>query len=224
MMECAMTDVKWIKIRTDIFDDEKIRLIDAMPERDGIFVIWIKLLALAGKVNDDGSVYLTEDMPYTEEMLSTLFNRPVQTIRLALKTFDRMDMIQIKENARLIITNWEKHQNVDGLAKIKEVTRKRVAKYRERKKLEQSNVTVTECNATEKIREDKRREDKNKNQELVSLNDNVVIKKAVATNNHHSIDSEANQLAVDALVSKVAADKGVKNQVGVAIYRARNNK
>ena len=41
-------DVKWIKIVTDIFDDDKMKLIDAMPEADTIIVIWFKLLAQAG--------------------------------------------------------------------------------------------------------------------------------------------------------------------------------
>ena len=39
-----MADVKWIKITTDIFDDEKMLLIDGLPEHDGIIVIWFKLL------------------------------------------------------------------------------------------------------------------------------------------------------------------------------------
>jgi len=42
-----MGDVKWIKIVTDIFDDEKIRLIDALPDNDTILVIWFKLLVQA---------------------------------------------------------------------------------------------------------------------------------------------------------------------------------
>ena len=46
-----MADIKWIKITTDMFDDEKIKVIEAMPDRDAILIIWIKLLTLAGKVN-----------------------------------------------------------------------------------------------------------------------------------------------------------------------------
>ena len=38
------SDVKWIKITTDIFDDEKILLIESLPEADSIIVIWFKLL------------------------------------------------------------------------------------------------------------------------------------------------------------------------------------
>ena len=44
-----MAEVKWIKIVTDIFDDEKILLIETLPEADSIIVIWLKLLCLAGK-------------------------------------------------------------------------------------------------------------------------------------------------------------------------------
>ena len=42
-------EIRWIKITTDIFDDEKIKLIDSFPDRDAIIVIWFKLLTLAGK-------------------------------------------------------------------------------------------------------------------------------------------------------------------------------
>ena len=37
-----MTEVKWIKIVTDIFDDEKILIIESMPEADAMIVIWFK--------------------------------------------------------------------------------------------------------------------------------------------------------------------------------------
>ena len=45
-----MAEVKWIKITTDMFDDEKIKLIESMPERDTVLTIWIKLICLAGRV------------------------------------------------------------------------------------------------------------------------------------------------------------------------------
>ena len=42
-------DVKWIKITTDIFDDEKILLIESLPDSYAIITVWFKLLCLAGK-------------------------------------------------------------------------------------------------------------------------------------------------------------------------------
>lgn len=60
-----MAEVKWIKITTDIFDDDKIKIIDRMPARDEILVIWFKLLALAGKVNNGGLLFLNNRIAYT---------------------------------------------------------------------------------------------------------------------------------------------------------------
>ena len=42
-----MSDVKWIKIVTNIFDNRKIKQIEIMPDGDTILVIWFKLICLA---------------------------------------------------------------------------------------------------------------------------------------------------------------------------------
>src|SRR5690625_3062277 len=130
-----------------MFDDEKIKLIEQMPDADTILIIWIKLLAQAVKTNSRGYIFLNENIPYTDEMLATIFNRPLSTIRLALKTFEDLVMIGIDDNSFINITNWSKHQSVDKLAEIREKNRIKQQKFREKKKLEEpkedSNVTVT---------------------------------------------------------------------------------
>jgi predicted phage replisome organizer len=146
-----MADVKWIKIVTDVFDDEKMLLIDGLPERDGIIVIWFKLLCMAGKQNNGGVLMLNDKIAYTDEMLATIFRRPVNTVRLALEAFQNYGMIEIVNNT-ITIPNWEKHQSLDALTQAKEKTRQRVAKHREKQKLlaesnDECNVTVTLCNA-----------------------------------------------------------------------------
>ena len=152
-----MASVKWIKIVTDVFDNRKIRQIELMPDADAILVIWFKILCLAGTVNESGLLIITKDIPYNDEMLANQFNRPVNTIRLALDTFQKFGMIERVDDV-LCVSNWEKYQSVETLDRIREQTRLRVAKHREKQKAlsnETSNVTVTQCNATE--------EDKNKN-------------------------------------------------------------
>ncbi len=151
-----MAEVKWIKIMTDIFDNRKIKQIEKLPDADAIIIIWFKILCLAGNLNENGLITLTEDVPYTDEMLANEFNKPINTIRLALEVFQKFKMIEII-NDIYCVSNWEKYQNVDGLEKIREQTRKRVAQHRERQKqltLSESNVTcnvtVTQCNATDK--------------------------------------------------------------------------
>lgn len=156
-------EVKWIKICTDIFDDEKMALIDAMPEHDGIIVIWFKLLCMAGKQNNGGVFMLNDKIAYTDEMLATIFRRPINTVRLALSTFEQFGMIEIVNNA-YTIPNWEKHQSLDKLEAAKEKNRLRVAKHREKQKMlaqcnDYGNDYVTPCNDIEEEKDI----DKNKN-------------------------------------------------------------
>lgn len=159
-----MAEVKWIKIVTDVFDDEKTLMIETLPDADSIIVIWFKLLCLAGKQNNSG-VFLMGRMPYTDEMFATVFRRPLNTVRLALKTFEDFGMIEII-NDTVTIPNWEKHQSIDKLDEIREQTRVRVAKHREKQKLLScnvtSNATVTQCNALDKNRKEKNRKDENR--------------------------------------------------------------
>ena len=157
-----MAEVKWIKITTDIFDDEKIALIESMPEADGIIVVWFKLLCMAGKQNNGGVFMLNNKIAYTDEMLATIFRRPLNTVRLALNTFEQFEMISVVNNA-YTIPNWEKHQSLDKMEQAKEQTRQRVARHREKQKLlaecnGYSSVTVTQCNA-DRIEEDKDKEE-----------------------------------------------------------------
>lgn len=148
-----MTEVKWIKIVVDIFDDEKIKLIEALPDGDSIIVCWFKLLCLAGRTNNSGVLFLADSLPYTDEMLATVFRRPLQTVRLALATFEQFRMVEII-NGVITIPNWEKHQTLDEMEKVRAQTRERVSRYREKQKaLVGSNVTeallVTASNGTD---------------------------------------------------------------------------
>lgn len=149
-----MADIKWIKLDTDLFNNRKIKQIKKLPEGKSMLLIWINLLCLAGSINDNGLVYFTKDIPYTEETLATEFEEDIVIVRNALNTFQRFGMLEIVENF-LLVTNWDKYQNVQSLEKIRIQTRERVAKHREKQKLllecnVTSNVTVTDRNALDK--------------------------------------------------------------------------
>lgn len=163
-----MAEVKWIKLSTSIFDNRKIRQIESLPDGDAIIVIWVKLLCLAGEINDSGMVYFTREIPYTDQMLSQQFNRPLTTIQMALSTFQQFGMIELIDNI-LHITNWEKYQNVEGMEKIREQNRLRKQRQREKQKMlpdmsRDSHGTVTQCHATDI--EEEREEDKNKKESI----------------------------------------------------------
>lgn len=129
-----MSDIKWIKICTDIFDDEKILLIESMPEADSIIVIWFKLLCLAGKQNNSGVFMLNDRIPYTDKMLATIFRRKETTVTMALRTFEDFGMIEIVDGT-ITIPKWGKHQSLDKIEKTNERQREYMREYRKKQKL-----------------------------------------------------------------------------------------
>lgn len=128
-----MADVKWIKITTDIFDDEKILLIETLPDADSIIVIWFKLLCMAGKQNNSGVFMMNDKMAFTDKMLSAIFRRNENTVKLAIDTFEKFGMIEIVDDV-ITIPNWGKHQNFDKIEKQNEYQREYMREYRKKQK------------------------------------------------------------------------------------------
>lgn len=111
-----MRERKNIKLRVDMNEDTKFKIIDRKPERDLIYCIWIKLLLLAGKVNKEGELHLSRNIPYTLETLAIEFNRDVEQIELALDVFLELEMIEVTKHNVYKVKNFAKHQNI----KVKE--------------------------------------------------------------------------------------------------------
>ena len=158
-----MASVKWIKIVTDIFDDEKMLLIESLPGSDSIIVIWFKLLCLAGKNNNSGVFLLNDRIPYTDEMLATIFRKEINTVRFALKTFSDFGMIELIDNV-ITIPNWSKHQTLDAYEKKKERDRIYQKEKREKQKLlvkssEKSSDNSADVVVLEEDKEKEREED-----------------------------------------------------------------
>lgn len=145
-----MAEAEWIKLYLKTFrTSRKISAIERMKNGDTMIVIWFKLLCLAGEINDCGAVYITPKMPFNTVSLADELKKPRAVVDAAIKTFEEHDML-IRDDAGFIqIMNWEKYQNVEGLEKIREQTRQRVARCRQNKKDNDSNATSNAtCNAT----------------------------------------------------------------------------
>lgn len=129
-----MADVKWIKITTDIFDDEKILLIESLPDSYAIITVWFKLLCLAGKQNNSGVFMMSNKIAYTDKMLATIFRMKESTVTMALNVFSDFGMIEIVDGV-ITIPNWDKHQSLDAYAKKKERDRLYQQERRNKQKL-----------------------------------------------------------------------------------------
>jgi len=178
-----MAEVKWIKITTDIFDDEKILLIESLPDAYAIITVWFKLLCLAGKQNNSG-VFMMGKIAYTDTMLATIFRMKETTVQLALKTFEQFGMVEII-NGVITIPNWNKHQSLDAYEKKKERDRlyqaeRRAAQKALTEKSSDSQTTPSsDVAVSEEDKEEDKKKNKNKTKEIKTYSDDSELNEAI---------------------------------------------
>ncbi len=161
-----MAEVKWVKLTTDMFDNRKVKYLRKLPDGNNIVLIWVMLLTMAGRCNAGGMIFLTENVPYTPKMLADELDFEENTVILALKALENLDMI-ITDNGVFSIVGWEEYQNTDRLAEIREYNRLAQQKSRAKKKLlaevndnvNDKSMTSQRCHDIEEERdEDKEKE------------------------------------------------------------------
>ncbi len=140
-----MSEVKWVKITTDMFDNRKIKHLRRLPEGNSYALIWIMLLTVAGRCNAGGRVFLTESIPYTTAMLADEFDFEESTVAGALKLFRQLNMT-VTESGFLRIAGWEEYQNADRLSELraKDRERKRAKRAQEKALLSESVLCSSE--------------------------------------------------------------------------------
>lgn len=146
-----MDGVKWFKMYVGFHNNRKIKQLVQLPNGTDIITVWVFLLDLAAEVNDDGMIYFTKEIPYTDEMLVAEMGLSLPVIRQALFYLDKFEMIETVDDIRKI-SNWSRYQNVASLDRVREQTKLRTRAWRERKKLEMKDEknSVTEAVTSQK--------------------------------------------------------------------------
>lgn len=146
-----MSEISWVKITVDMFDNRKIKQIRGLPEGNNIVLVWIMLLTIAGRCNAGGMIFLTENIAYTAESLARELDFEVPFIKMAIDTLSHFGMIRV-DDSEFSIVNWEEYQNVDGMERAKMLNRERQKRWYDRQKSLPNvipNDNLTQPNATD---------------------------------------------------------------------------
>lgn len=137
-----MKERKYVKLRVDMYEDTKFKIIDMKPERDVIYYIWSRILLLAGKVNLEGELYLSKSIPYTMETFAIDFNRDIAQIKLALDIFIELEMLELTEDDVYKVRNFAKHQNIK--VKEKEISKNKESEIKDNPSLSENRSSISE--------------------------------------------------------------------------------
>lgn len=144
--------MKWIKLATNIFDQGKIKLIMKMPAGDTIIAIWLQILTHCGKECQDGILRISDEVPYTADMLAMIFGRETATMKLALETFQQLKMIEVIDGV-YCLPNWSKYQSPDKYEINRAKDRKRLQEWRKKQKEKSELPQITTSSENETFRE-----------------------------------------------------------------------
>lgn len=217
---------KSIKVRTDMFEDTKFKMIDRMEERDLINYVWFRSITLAGKVDREGQLYLSSTKPYTVETLAIEFNREESEVRLALCVLMELEMMDLTDNNVIIVKNFAKHQGI----KNKDVKDKTAKKEEDTKPIRQKESRTQSKNTTKKKhKESKESTDKKKDErncENISFYNNKNIKQCNeikeelynSENNNLNNEKNINKCNKEILVSTTGEKRQNNSRLNDELY------
>ena len=146
----------WLRLKRDFFKRHDIRIVEEMENGKDYILFYLKLLCES--VDHEGYLRFSDEIPYNEKMLSTITNTNIDIVRVAIKVFSELGMMDVMDDGTFFMSGVEK---MIGVAEqdehTRESTRLRVQACRERKKQSEvlpkrySNVT---CNGEIEIEKD----------------------------------------------------------------------
>ena len=213
-----MRERRYVKLRVDMYDDTKSKIIDRRPERDLIHYILNRVIVLAGKCDQEGDLYMSRNIPYTVETLSIEFNRGIEEVKLALDLLMELQIVELTEDCVYRVKNFAKHQNIK--VKEKNITKDndKEAELKRKNEVLKNKSFVKEAENEEFVNEEKQFE----KEAITNINENEfknVKEEATA-------DLEINQKAMSNVDYNITKEKVDNNsQVDIPVFlEVKSNK
>ncbi|WP_160692178.1 phage replisome organizer N-terminal domain-containing protein [Clostridium sp. C2-6-12] len=217
-----MRERKYVKFRVDMLSDTKSKIIDKKPERDLIHYIWMALVLLAGKVNMEGNLYMSRNLPYTIETLAIEFNRSEEQIKLALEIFIELEMLELIDGRIYRVKNFSKHQNIKVKEKINLEDKENKIKNTNENELKNAKAVTKEDSQIEiPSNEVKKSDNKDKESEINVAEKEIPISKNDDKENQEIINTEINKMNN---MSSEIIDNSFKNDILISLETRKNKK
>ena len=131
-----MKALRWFQTKVGLFQDPRMMYLLSQPHGDSYFVIWFYLKDLAGMINDDGYIYVSEGQAMPTELLARQLRRRKAFVERVLDVFEQIDLISRDETGLIRIVPWDEIQSFSRDEKKRSDARNRMRRYRQRQREE----------------------------------------------------------------------------------------
>ena len=137
-----MKGLRWFQTKVGLFQDPRMMYLLSQPHGDSYFVIWFYLKDLAGMLNDDGYIYVSEGQIMPTELLARQLRRRKAFVERVLDVFEQIDLISRDETGLMRIVPWDEIQSFSRDEKKRSDARDRMRRYRQRQREGQAKAAA----------------------------------------------------------------------------------
>ena len=137
-----MKGLRWFQTKVGLFQDPRMMYLLSQPHGDSYFVIWFYLKDLAGMINDDGYIYVSEGQAMPTELLARQLRRRKAFVERVLDVFEQIDLISRDETGLMRIVPWDEIQSFSRDEKKRSDARDRMRRYRQRQREGQAKAAA----------------------------------------------------------------------------------
>ncbi|MCT7536975.1 phage replisome organizer N-terminal domain-containing protein [Aliarcobacter butzleri] len=117
----------WLKLKDDFFDKDEVRIIEGQQNGKDYIIFYMKLLLKS--VKTEGELFFKETIPYSPQMLSTITNTNIDTVKVAVDLFINLGLMERWDNGTLFM--FETQNMIGSESKWAEYKRVEREKYKE---------------------------------------------------------------------------------------------
>lgn len=107
----------WLKLKRDFFKRHDVRIVEATENGKEILLFYIKLLLES--IDHDGRLRFNSDVPYSDTMLSALFDTRLEVVQQALKVLSEFEMVEIESDGTIVMTKFTSFAGAETEAAVK---------------------------------------------------------------------------------------------------------
>lgn len=209
--ELAEKTYYWLRLKRDFFKRHDIQIIESMPNGKDYILFYLKLLCES--VDHEGNLRFSEQIPYSDQMLSVITNTNIDIVRSAVKIFTELEMMEILDDGTYFLSEVQK------LIGSETEWAQKKRDWREKKKLLEDNSRTKKDNVRQEIEKEKDIEleleiEKEKEKDIELEKDNIKAVKKPPKHKHgeyqHVLltDDELNKLFDE--YGEEATEAGIK--------------
>ena len=177
----------WLKLKDDFFDKDEVKIIEGQPNGKDYIIFYMKLLLKS--VKTEGELFFKEAIPYSPQMLSTITNTNIDTVRIAVDLFISLGLMERWDNGTLFMFET---QNMIGSeskwAEYKRVERKKDKEIGQCPKMSKKNPIEIDTDTRDKEEKSEFWENWNKSQVKKSMKISKLEDLNIANRNNHVLE------------------------------------